>query len=131
MSTTSFLTSWIQGQKLKGPQMKGVPTFYRNLEDALDARRADHAMFTRTKSAWKTGAAVNFCSNDLLSLGATGELRTAFLEELAQHPGFALHAGGSRMMEVTMTTLRRPSKRLPTFTALRLLLSLTRAGREI
>ena len=56
-------------------------------------------MFTRTKSAWKVGAAVDFCSNDLLSLGVTGQLRTAFLEELASHPNFALYAGGSRLMD--------------------------------
>ena len=99
MSAATFLTAWIKGQKLVGPQMKNAPTFYRNLEEALDVRRADHAMFTRTKSAWKTGTAIDFCSNDLLSLGATGKLRTAFLEELAQHPDFALYSGGSRLMD--------------------------------
>ena len=100
MSAASFLASWIKGQKLMGPQMKDVPTFYRNLEEALDVRRADHAMFTSgIKSAWKTGTAIDFCSNDLLSLGVTGIIRTAFLEELGRHPDFALYAGGSRLMD--------------------------------
>lgn len=99
MSAAALLEVWIKAQKLKGPQMKDAPTFYRNLEEALDVRRADHAMFTRTKSAWKIGKAVDFCSNDLLSLGLTGQLRTAFLEELARHPNFALYAGGSRLMD--------------------------------
>lgn len=99
MSATTMLTAWIKDQKLKGPQMKDAPTFYRNLEEALDVRRVDHAMFTRTKSGWKVGAAADFCSNDLLSLGITGQLRTAFLEELACHPDFALYAGGSRLMD--------------------------------
>ena len=99
MSASTFLANWIKGQKLKGPQMKDAPIFDRNLEEALDVRRADHSMFTRTKSAWKTGGAVDFCSNDLLSLGATGKLRNAFLEELGRNPDFMLYAGGSRLMD--------------------------------
>ena len=99
MAATQMLESWIKDQKLKAPLMKGAPTFYRNLEEALDVRRADHAMFTRTKSAWKIGKAVDFCSNDLLSLGRTGEIRKAFLEELARNPDFELYAGGSRLMD--------------------------------
>lgn len=99
MSAAQLLSDWIKGQKLQGPQTKDAPTFYRNLEEALDVRRADHAMFTRTKSAWKLGAAVDFCSNDLLSLGSSGAIRTAFLEELAKDPSFNLYAGGSRLMD--------------------------------
>lgn len=99
MAAAQLLSAWIKGQKPQAPLMKDAPTFYRNLEEALDVRRADHAMFTRTKSAWKLGAAVDFCSNDLLSLGATGAIRTAFLEELARHPDFNLYAGGSRLMD--------------------------------
>ncbi|KAH7372243.1 putative aminotransferase [Pyrenochaeta sp. MPI-SDFR-AT-0127] len=94
-----MLESWIKDQKLQGPLMKDSPTFYRNLEEALDIRRADHAMFTRTKSAWKLGMAIDFCSNDLLSLGRTGQIRKEFLEELARNPDFALYAGGSRLMD--------------------------------
>ncbi|RYP86958.1 hypothetical protein DL770_004839 [Monosporascus sp. CRB-9-2] len=97
--TIDFLAAWIKGQKPKAPQMKNASIFHRNLEEALDVRRADHAMYTRTKSAWKTGTAVDFCSNDLLSLGVTGRLRTEFLEELARNPDFAMYAGGSRLMD--------------------------------
>ena len=95
MAAAQMLESWIKDQKLKGPQMKNAPTFYRNLEETLDVRRADHAMF---KSSWKIGKAIDFCSNDLLSLGRTGEIRKAFLEELARNPDFALYSGGSRLM---------------------------------
>ncbi|KAJ4411017.1 putative secondary metabolism biosynthetic enzyme [Gnomoniopsis sp. IMI 355080] len=95
----TMLAAWIKAQKLRGPNMKNSPSFERNLEDALDARRVDHAMFTRNMSAWKLGQAVDFCSNDLLSLGATGQIREAFLEELAAHPNFNLYAGGSRLMD--------------------------------
>jgi 8-amino-7-oxononanoate synthase len=94
-----MLAGWIRNQKLRAPGMKDAPVFYRNLEEALDVRRADHAMFTRTKSAWKTGDAIDFCSNDLLSLGSSGEMRRAFLEELAAHPGFSLYSGGSRLAD--------------------------------
>ncbi|MCJ1316554.1 hypothetical protein MMC15_001875 [Xylographa vitiligo] len=93
------LTEWIKNQKLKAPGMKDAHVFYRNLEEALDVRRAEHAMFTRTKSAWKTGNAFEFCSNDLLSLGSSGEMRIAFLEELAAHPNFAIYSGGSRLAD--------------------------------
>ncbi|KAL1970192.1 hypothetical protein VTN77DRAFT_5352 [Rasamsonia byssochlamydoides] len=99
MSAAAALSAWIKNQKLKAPGMKDAPTFYRNLEEALDVRRSDHGMFTRTKSAWKVGQAVDVCSNDLLSLGSTGQIRTAFLEELARHPDFALYSGGSRLMD--------------------------------
>ncbi|KAI4271508.1 MAG: hypothetical protein L6R38_006863 [Xanthoria sp. 2 TBL-2021] len=95
----AMLASWIKNQKLKGPGMKDAPVFDRNLEEALDVRRADHGMYTRNKSAWKTGQAIDFCSNDLLSLGKTGQIRTAFFEELSRHPNFPLYSGGSRLMD--------------------------------
>lgn len=95
----SLLSDWIKSQKPQAPQMKDAPTFYRNLEEALDLRRADHSMFTRTKSAWKLGYAYDFCSNDMLSLGKTGEIRRAFLDELARNPDFMMYSGGSRLMD--------------------------------
>ncbi|KAK2748480.1 putative secondary metabolism biosynthetic enzyme [Myotisia sp. PD_48] len=115
MAALNFLASWIKEQKLQGPKMKDAPTFYRNLEEALDARRTDHAMFTRTKSTWKTGAAIDFCSNDLLSLGSTGQLRTAFLEELEQHPNFALYAGGSRLMDGNYDYIEQAEQEIASF----------------
>lgn len=98
-AAVSLLSNWIKSQKPQAPMMKDAPVFYRNLEEALDLRRADHAFFTRTKSAWKLGQAYDFCSNDMLSLGKTGEIRRAFLEELAQHPDFMMYSGGSRLMD--------------------------------
>lgn len=93
----SSLSDWIKSQKAQAPLMKDAPTFPRNLEEALDVRRADHSIFTRTKVAWKLGHASDFCSNDILSLGKTGEVRRAFLEELARNPGFMMYSGGSRI----------------------------------
>ncbi|GFF35666.1 8-amino-7-oxononanoate synthase [Aspergillus udagawae] len=94
----SEMVSWIKSQKLIAPRMKDAPTFYRNLEEALDVRRSTQSLMTRGQSTWKTGDAIDFCSNDLLSLGLTGELRREFLAELARHPDFSLHSGGSRVM---------------------------------
>ncbi|KAI0104841.1 putative aminotransferase [Nemania sp. FL0031] len=99
MSSQAMLTSWIKGQKLRAHQMKDAPAFYRNLEEALDVRRADHAMFTPNISAWKNGDGVDFCSNDILHLGATGKVRAAFEEELARHPDYNLYSGGVRMLD--------------------------------
>lgn len=99
MSAATMLASWIKDQKLKGLMVKDAPAFYRNLEEALEVRRADPAMYTRNKSAWKLGKAVDFCSNDLLSRGSTGRMRTAFPEELARYPNFNLYSGGSRLMD--------------------------------
>jgi 8-amino-7-oxononanoate synthase len=95
----AMLELWIKNQRLKAPSMKDAPTFSRNLEEALDVRRSDHGLFTKNKSAWKTGTAVDFCSNDLLSLGYTGQIRKAFLEELEGNPNFNLYSGGSRLMD--------------------------------
>ncbi|KFG81474.1 putative aminotransferase [Metarhizium anisopliae] len=95
-----FLADFIKAQKIKGPQMKDAPTFYRNLEEALDLRRSDHGMFTNgLKSPWKSGKAVDFCSNDLLSLGKTGLLRKEFLNELGRNSDFPIYAGGSRLVD--------------------------------
>ena len=55
MSTQAMLTAWIQGQKLKVPQMKTAPVFQRDLEEALHVRRTDHALFAPNISAWKSG----------------------------------------------------------------------------
>ncbi|KAI1388533.1 5-aminolevulinate synthase [Hypoxylon trugodes] len=115
MSAIALLEAWMKEQKLKGPQMKNAPTFYRNLEEALDVRRTDHAMFTRTKSAWKFGDAVDFCSNDLLSLGATGKIREAFLNELAAHPNFELYAGGSRLMDGNYDYIEETEQQIANF----------------
>ena len=99
MAAATFLTSWIKTQKPQGLKLKDAPTFYRNLEEALDVRRASHSMFTRVQNSWRNGSAIDFCSNDLLSLGSSGHLRIAFLAELAKYPDFALYAGGSRVMD--------------------------------
>lgn len=94
---TAAMTAFIKAQKLKAPAMKGSSAFYRNLEEALDVRRANHAFYAQLMPPWRSGKCADFSSNDLLSFGTVGAIRKAFLEELAQHPDFNLYAGGSRL----------------------------------
>ncbi|KAJ5245383.1 hypothetical protein N7489_005479 [Penicillium chrysogenum] len=86
MSVVTLLSDWIKSQKIKGPQTKDASTFYRNLEEAPDLRRAHHSIFSNHKSAWKLRTSIDFCSNDKLSLGTAGEIRRTFLDELAANP---------------------------------------------
>ncbi|KAI9151266.1 5-aminolevulinate synthase [Paramyrothecium foliicola] len=115
MDAEDLLVSWIQSQRLKAPQMKDASIFLRNLEEAMDVRRADHGLFTRTMSAWKLGKATDFCSNDLLSLGSSGAIRTEFLRELDAHPDFNLYAGGSRLMDGNYSYIEEVEKEIAEF----------------
>ncbi|KAI0193451.1 putative aminotransferase [Astrocystis sublimbata] len=99
MAGLNMLASWMKEQKPQGPSMKSAPVFYRNLEEALDVKRAEQGFYARNISPWKTGQAVDFGSNDILSLGTSGRIREAFLKELAQHPDFSLYSGGSRAVD--------------------------------
>ena len=97
--STSMVAEWIKSQRLKGPAMKGSSVFYRNLEEALDIRRRDHALFILKKNTWQDGQVVDFSSNDTLSLGGSGLLRIEFEQELRRHPTVSLGAGSSRIMD--------------------------------
>ena len=89
----------MKAQKLKAPAMRNAPAFYRNLEEALDVRRRDHGLHTIKTNVWKNGDAVDFSSNDTLSLGASGILRTEFMRELERYPNIPPGAGSSRVMD--------------------------------
>lgn len=94
-----LLNRWIKHQKPKALAMKNGPAFYRNLEEALDVRRKDHAFYSVHRDTWKDNASVDFCSNDPLSLGNSGLLRKEYMEELARNPDHPLGAVGSRMLD--------------------------------
>lgn len=98
MSSVVF-SRWMASQKPRAHTTRSLPAFYRNLEEALDVRRRNHGLYTLLKNTWAEGATADFCSNDSLSFGASGRLREAFEEELAQNPGAQLGAGGSRLMD--------------------------------
>lgn len=91
------LVTVIKSQRIQ--PKKDLPAFYRNVEEALDARRATQSLFTIVHNNWQTNNAVDFCSNDYLSWNTTGLIRSKFLEELSLYPNFSVAAGGSRVME--------------------------------
>ncbi|KAL3956788.1 hypothetical protein ACCO45_009634 [Purpureocillium lilacinum] len=91
----SQIQKWVASQKLKAPTMKNAPLFYRNLEAALDERRAGHNLVTLHRFEHK----VDFSSNDFLSLATSGLLREAFLEELDRNPDFEVGSTGSRISD--------------------------------
>ncbi|KAL8700019.1 MAG: hypothetical protein Q9224_001158 [Gallowayella concinna] len=95
----SMLADWMKNQKLKGPAAKGATTFDRNLEEALDVRRRDHALYTLKKNLWRDGTAVDFSSSDALSLGASGLLRQEFNKELERYPDLPPGPSSSRIMD--------------------------------
>ena len=93
------ITKQIKAQQIQPNSTKNLPAFYRNVEEALDKRRATQSLFSIVHSNWQTKDAVDFCSNDYLSWNTTGLIRKAFLEELSRYPDFSVAAGGSRVME--------------------------------
>ncbi|KAF2829296.1 5-aminolevulinate synthase [Ophiobolus disseminans] len=96
--------------------MKTASPFYRNLEDALDARRKSHTFYTITQTAWQiTDTAADFCSNDILSFGSSGILSAEYLEELARlhqaNPG----AAGSRLADGNYAYLEETEQHIANF----------------
>lgn len=82
------------------PRTKPADPFYRNLEEALDQRRAAYNLRCVVQSEWQTMQdKTDFSSNDILFWNATGALRGRFLMELAQNPDFRPGAGGSRLLD--------------------------------
>ncbi|KAM0343804.1 hypothetical protein ACHAPU_008233 [Fusarium lateritium] len=91
----SQIQKWLEGQKPKAHTMKDASPFLRNLEIALDQRRADHSLLTLHRFEHK----VDFSSNDFLSLATSGLLREAFLHELQSNPYFAVGSTASRISD--------------------------------
>lgn len=89
----------IRSQKQRTQKKNAATAFERNLEDALDARRTSHSLYITIQNTWQLSNAVNFSSNDILSIGASGMLREEFLKELSSHPHFSPGSGGSRIID--------------------------------
>lgn len=108
----SFVEEWAKAQRLKGPSMKNASVFYRNLEEELDARRAQHACLTlHTRDL----ATVDFSSTDVLGLSSSGAVRRAFLDVLAQHEDFRLSSHGSRLTDGNSRFLEEQETELAEF----------------
>ncbi|KAF5554277.1 pyridoxal phosphate-dependent transferase major domain-containing protein [Fusarium mexicanum] len=105
------ILKWLEGQKLKAPAMKEASPFHRNLEVALDQRRADHSLLTLHRFEHK----VDFSSNDFLSLATSGLLRDAFLEELKANPNFAVGSTASRIADGNNAYMEALEKQIADF----------------
>ncbi|KAF5575847.1 pyridoxal phosphate-dependent transferase major domain-containing protein [Fusarium pseudocircinatum] len=105
------ILKWLEGQKLKAPAMKEASPFHRNLEVALDQRRADHSLLTLHRFEHK----VDFSSNDFLSLATSGVLRDAFLEELKANPNFAVGSTASRIADGNNAYMEAVEKQIADF----------------
>lgn len=109
------LSMRIRDQKRVPQSTKQAPTFYRNLEEALNLRRENHNLFSITQNTWQVSNAVDFCSNDILSLGSSGLLRTEYLEELARYPNFTTGSGGARLIDGNSTYLENLEQEIADF----------------
>lgn len=99
LSSNTSLIKQIESQRIRSREITNVPSFYQNLERALDVRRATQSLFPIVLNNWQTKNAVDFCSNDYLSWNTTGLIRSSLLEELSRYPDFSVASGGSRVME--------------------------------
>ncbi|KAF5691255.1 pyridoxal phosphate-dependent major domain-containing protein [Fusarium denticulatum] len=105
------ILKWLEGQKLKAFAMKEASPFHRNLEVALDQRRADHSLLTLHRFEHK----VDFSSNDFLSLATSGLLRDAFLEELKANPNFSVGSTASRIADGNNAYMEAVEKQIADF----------------
>lgn len=101
LSESGTLAASLRGHKIQpAEQTRALPTFYRNLEEALDVKRASDSFYSTLPTAeLHGGGSVDFCSGDVMSMGRSAEHRAEFLAELGRHPGFALGTTSSRLMD--------------------------------
>ncbi|KAK7710801.1 putative secondary metabolism biosynthetic enzyme [Diaporthe eres] len=100
LSETGTLVASLRGHKIQPTeQTKSLPTFYRNLEEALDVKRASDSFYSTLPTAELHGSTADFCSGDVMSMGRSAEHRAEFLAELSRHPEFALGTTSSRLMD--------------------------------
>lgn len=90
----------IRQQTVRPEATKALPIFSRNIEEALDVRRAAQNFYLIIQNNWQRyDHVVDFCSGDILGLAASPERRAEFLAEQAAHPDFSLGSTGVRLMD--------------------------------
>ena len=109
------LVTRLRGQIITKPTVPITQTFYRNLQEALDARRASTTFYSLVENDWRKAGLADFGSNDLLSLGSNGSLSAEYLAELSRHPGFATTSGGSRMVDGTYAYLQDAEREIAAY----------------
>jgi 8-amino-7-oxononanoate synthase len=96
-----FLATLIKGHRIRPEHTRSLPTFYRNLEEALDVKRASDSFYSTlpTTDSGLDGSSVDFSSGDVLSMARNSQHRAEFLAELDSHPDFALGTTSSRLLD--------------------------------
>lgn len=105
----------VKDHQLHHEAMMALPTFYRNLEEALNVRRAGQNLYSVVTSTIHTWGAIDFCSGDVLSLGTSGAQRAEFLAELARNPNFTPGSGGARLMDGNYSYLEQTERIIAQF----------------
>lgn len=106
----------IRQQSIRSQATKALPVFYRNLEDALDVRRAAQNFYSISQNTWQTYDHVaDFSSGDILGLAVSPERRAEFLAEQAAHPDFALGSTGVRLMDGEYSYLQQAEEEIAAF----------------
>lgn len=74
MATPALLATWFPNHSAKAPSMRNAPAFYRNLEEALDLRRAERSVFM-VRSNEPAPGSIDFSTLDFLHLSQSGAIR--------------------------------------------------------
>ncbi|KAI0509383.1 5-aminolevulinate synthase [Xylaria bambusicola] len=115
LSHNGTIITRIQGNRVRPNSTNTLPTFYQNLEDALDIRRASHSFYSVVQNNWQNSDAVDFCSGDILSLGKSPDRRAEFLKEFDRHPDFSIGSSGVRLMDGNHTYLEQTEQEIADF----------------
>jgi 8-amino-7-oxononanoate synthase len=99
LSLTGALATSIKGHRIQPEHTKSLPTFYRNLEEALDVKRASDSFYATLPTSGLDASSVDFSSGDVMSMARSSQHRVEFLAELESHPDFALGTTSTRLMD--------------------------------
>mgnify|MGYP002349633183 CR=1 FL=1 len=88
---------WADAQKIRGPSVKHMSVFYRNIEEELDRGRQLGLGFPMHIPSHT----VDFSSCDTLGMGQTGALKEEYVKEVDANPGYYIGATGSRLLDGT------------------------------
>lgn len=106
----------IREQTVRPDATKALPVFERNIEEALDVRRAAQNFYLITQNSWQRyDHVVDFCSGDILGLAASPERRAEFLAEQSAHPDFSLGSTGVRLMDGNYPYLEEAESQIAAF----------------
>lgn len=106
------LATLIKGHKTQTEHTKSLPTFYRNLEEILDVKRASNNFYSTLPP---DTSSVDFCSGDVMSMGRSSQHRDEFRAELERNPHFALGTTSSRLMDGNYTYIEQAESEIAAF----------------